>query len=120
MTATLPDEVPSYLIWGSTGPQDWVYGGSWIWNNGKKCSPALPNNINHLNTNQMIGLLISSDGRLHIYLDGRHITTLSGLPVDGHLWGAVSVYGDCTKIKSELLSGELDSVCMYLYFFVVA
>ena len=38
----------------------------------------------------------------------------SGLPVNNHLWGAVSVYGKCTKIKSELLSGELNGVCMYI------
>ena len=30
----------------------------------------------------------------------------SGLPVKSHLWGAVDVYGKCTKIKSELLSGK--------------
>ena len=115
MTATLPDEVPSDLYGNNTGPQDWVYGGTRIWNNGETCSPALPS-MYTLNTNQTIGLLISSDTKLHIYLDGRHITTVSGLPVDSHLWGAVDVYGNCTKIKSELLSGELDGVCMYLYF----
>ena len=38
----------------------------------------------------------------------------SGLPVNNHLWGAVDVYGNCSKIKSELLSGELDGVCMYI------
>ena len=27
-------------------------------------------------------------------------------------WGAVGVLGSCTKIKSELLSGELDVVYM--------
>ena len=115
MTATLPDEVPSYFTVNSIGPQNWHYGSKWIWNNGKKCSPELPD-IGHLNTNQTIGLLISSDTKLHIYLNGRHITTVSGLPVDSHLWGAVNVRGDCTKIKSELLSGELDGVCVCLYF----
>ena len=113
MTATLPDKVPSYLFWRSTGPQDWHYIENWIWNNEKKCSPEIPN-IDNLNTNQTIGLLISSDAHLHIYVDGRHITAVSGLPVDSHLWGAVDVFGLCTKIKSELLSGELDGV--YLYF----
>ena len=38
----------------------------------------------------------------------------SGLPVNNHLWGEVDVYGNCTKIKSELLSGELDGVYMYI------
>ena len=115
MTATLPDKVPYDLIGMFNGPQDWYYEGKRIWNNGKKCSPELPNTYT-LNTNQTIGLLISSDTKLHVYLDGRHITTVSGLPVDSHLWGAVDVYGNCTKIKSELLSGELDGVYMFLYF----
>ena len=115
MTATLPDKVPSGLYGWRTGPQDWYYEGKQIWNNGKKCTPELPN-ISNLNANQAIGLLISSDTKLHIYLDGRHLTTVSGLPVDSQLWGAVDVYGPCTKIKSELLSGELDGVYVCLYF----
>ena len=115
MTATLPDEVPSVLGGVDTGPQDWYYMNKRIWNNRKKCSPELPA-IDNLNTNQMIGLLISNDTKLHVYLNGHHLTTVSGLPVNHHLWGAVSVFGYCTKIKSELLSGELDGVCMYLYF----
>ena len=114
MTATLPDEVPYDLNGVDTEPQNWHYGGKWIWNNRKKCSPELPH-IGNVNTNQTIGLLISSDGGLHVYVDGRHITTVSGLPVDSRLWGAVNVRGDCTKIKSELLSGELDGVCVCLY-----
>ena len=119
MTATLPDEVPYDLNGTRTGPQDWIYGHKLIWNNGKECSPELPD-MYTLNTNQTIGLLISTDAKLHIYLDGRHLTTVSGLPVDSHLWGAVDVHGPCTKIKSELLSGELDGVCMYLYSLIVS
>ena len=48
-----------------------------------------------------------------------YLKVASGLPVNDHLWGVVNVYGKCSKIKSELLSGELDgiafmlSVCMY-------
>ena len=118
MTATLPDEVPSDLFGGETEPQEWVYAWKWIWNNGEQCSPELPNTFT-LNTNQTIGLLISSDTKLHVYLDGHHLTTVSGLPVDSHLWGAVDVFENCTKIKSELLSGELDGV-YGLYFIVVA
>ena len=109
VTATLPDKVPYDLIGGKTGPRDWHYGASWIWNNMKRCSPVL-HDIDKLTTNQKIGLLISSDAHLHIYLNGHHIAKVSGLPVDSHLWGAVSVSGDCIRIKSELLSGELDGV----------
>ena len=39
-----------------------------------------------------------------------YLKVASGLPVNNHLWGAVDVYGRCAKIKSELLSGELDGI----------
>ena len=29
------------------------------------------------------------------------------------MWGVVDVYGRCTKIKSELLSGKLDVLTVY-------
>ena len=63
-----------------------------------------------LDINQKVGLLLSPDGDLHVYLDGRHITkAASGLPVNQPLWGLVNVYSNCSKIKSELLSGEWDN-----------
>ncbi|CAI8030335.1 hypothetical protein GBAR_LOCUS17198 [Geodia barretti] len=50
-----------------------------------------------------VGVLLSADGYLHIYLDGGHIRkAASCLPVNQQL---VDVYGRCTKIKSELLRG---------------
>ena len=49
-------------------------------------------------------LLLTANGELHIYFDGKHIKKLeSGLLVDKPLWGAVDVSGRCVKIKSELL-----------------
>ena len=57
--------------------------------------------------------------RLSSFSTYYYLKVASGLPVNDHLWGAVDVYDDCIKIKSELLSGELDgiafmlSVCMY-------
>ena len=39
----------------------------------------------------------------------------TGLPVDTPLWGAADVWGKCTKIKSEILSGKsggVDYVCI--------
>ena len=63
-----------------------------------------------LNINQKVGLLLSPDGDLHVYLDGQHIMkAASGLPVDKPLWGLVNVYANCSKMKSELLSGEWDN-----------
>ena len=63
-----------------------------------------------LNINQKVGLLLSPDGDLHVYLDGRHIMkAASGLPVDQLLWGLVNVYANCSKIKPELLNVEWDN-----------
>ena len=118
MTATLPNEVPPYLPYDTSGPHEWNYDRSSFWRNGRTISTGLPD-LAHLKRHQSVGLLLTSDGQIHVYNDGRHTKKVAAnLPVNHHLWGAVDVYGDCTKIKSELLSGELDGVCMYLYFIV--
>ena len=53
---------------------------------------------------------------MNIFFNGKFSETIaSGLPTDTHLYGAVDVLGLCCKIKSELLSGELDGVCMDVY-----
>ena len=92
--------------------------GSSLYHNGRKIPTGLPD-LEHLKRHQTVGLLLTSDGQLHVYHDGRHTKKVAtNLPVNHHLWGAVDVCLNCTKIKSELLSGELDGVCMYLYFIV--
>ena len=74
----------------------------------QKVCDGLPN-LSYLGTNKQIGILLSPDGYLHIYLDGRHSKAIAAnLPVHKRLWGAVDVCGNCTKIKSEILSGELN------------
>ena len=119
MTAILPNAVPDFLRTDSSGRQEWNYGRlSSVWHNGEEISTDLPN-LEHLKPHQTVGLLLTSDGQLHVYHDGRHTKKVAtNLPVNNHLWGAVGVLGYCSKIKSELLSGELDGVCMYLYFIV--
>ena len=48
-----------------------------------------------------------------MFFNGKFSETIaSGLPTNKHLYGAVHVHGICSKIKSELLSGELDGVWM--------
>ena len=118
VTATLPNVVPSVLPYTTCGPHEWNYTFSSLWHNGRKISTDLPN-LADLKHHQTVGLLLTSDGQLHVYNDGRHTKKVAtNLPVNHHLWGAVDVLGVSTKIKSELLSGELDGVCMYLYFIV--
>ncbi|CAI8044656.1 Neuralized-like protein 4 [Geodia barretti] len=108
VTATLPDVVPSYLLSYGSGHHEWNYGGITLWRNGRELSSGLPD-LSILKPHQGVGLLLTASGDLHVFFDGRHVKKVaSGLPVNDHLWGAVNVYGNCTKIKSELLSGELD------------
>ena len=115
VTATLPNVVPHLLLWTSSGPHEWNYRWSSLWHNRREISTGLPD-LNDLEHHQTVGLLLTSDGQLHVYHDGRHTKKVAtNLPVNHHLWGAVDVCYNCTKIKSELLSGELDGVCMYLY-----
>ena len=53
---------------------------------------------------------------MNIFFNGKFSETIaSDLPTGTHLYGAVDMYGPCSKIKSELLSGELDGVCMDVY-----
>ena len=106
MTAAIPDELSCSLFGPSTGAQDWEYIKSSLYHNRKELVFTLPD-LMGLNINQKVGLLLSPDGDLHVYLDGQHIMkAASGLPVDKPLWGLVNVYANCSKMKSELLSGE--------------
>ena len=72
VTATLPDEVPHSLPWDDSGPQEWYYGGTGLWHNGRKLCSDLPNLWN-LRPDQSIGLLLTASGDLHVFLDGRHV-----------------------------------------------
>ena len=118
VTATLPNEVPSFLRHDTSGAHEWNYDRSSFWHDRREISTGLPH-LALLERHQAVGLLLTSDGQLHVYHDGRHTKKVAtNLPVNHHLWGAVDVGFRCTKIKSELLSGELDGVCMYLYFIV--
>ena len=69
VTATLPDKVPYYLP--VTGPQEWYYGGTVLFHNGRQLCSDLPN-LWDLNPHQSVGLLLTASGDLHVFLDGRH------------------------------------------------
>ena len=129
VTTTLPDSVPVYLPLSGAGghewnywdrslfhnescsefPHEWNYYNRSLFHNGSSSEfPHLPS-LYDLTTNQSVGLLVTTNGQLHLYLDGRHVQEVAtGLPVMTPLWGAVSVCGKCTNIKSEILSGELE------------
>ena len=72
VTATLPDEVPHYLLGSDSGPQEWNYVGTGLYHNGRALCSDLPNLWN-LRPDQGVGLLLTASGDLHVFLDGRHV-----------------------------------------------
>ena len=113
MTTTLPDNVPSYLLGSNAGPDQWYCTYQSLYHNRKGTRlPGLPY-LNKLRTQQRVGIQITENGELNIFIDGNYKKTVAtGLPVHQAIFGVVDVSGKCTKIKSEILSGELDGVCM--------
>ena len=116
VTTTLPDRVPDVLPLTSAGPHEWYYSGQSLYHDGSSTNLSHLPSLYDLSTHQTVGLLISPNGQLHVYIDGRHSECIaSGLLVNKPLFGAVDVCFDCTKIKSEFLSGELDGVYIHVY-----
>ena len=117
VTATLPDQV-SYRLrpLGGARSDEWYYSGRSLHHNRKRTEfPHLPS-LDGLRTGVRVAIQITDTGKMSIFFNGKFAETIaSGLPTDTHLYGAVDVCWDCSKIKSELLSGELDGVCMDVY-----
>ena len=117
VTATLPDQVPRSLPPdGEAGSDEWYYCGQLLHHNRKQTNfPHLPS-LDELRTGERVAIQILNTGKMNIFFNGKFAETIaSDLPTDTHLYGAVDVCGRCSKIKSELLSGELDGVCMDVY-----
>lgn len=119
MTTTLPEKVPQFLpttkkmTGADAGAHEWNYRHISMYHNGSRNDfPHLPS-LHELSTHKTLGLLLSHDGQLHMYINGHHLGCIATeLPVHKPLFGAVDVCFHCTKIKSEILSGELDFVCI--------
>ena len=99
--------VPSYLPCSQASETEWYYSGQCLYHDRKsRYFPDLPS-LSDLSPGQRVGVLVTLSGGLHLYVDGVHCGEIAtGLPVATLLWGAADVYGTCTKIKSEILSGE--------------
>ena len=112
MTTTLPDNVPYELSGSDAGPDQWYYFGKLLYHNRKQTKfPDLPS-LHKLKTQQRVGIQITENVELNIFIDGNYMKTVAtGLPVHQAIFGVVDVGDRCTKIKSEILSGELDGVC---------
>ena len=64
-------------------------------------------NLVDLHVGQSVGLLVTGDGDLHLFVDGKHREMVwSGLPTDQPLWGAADVCANCVKIKADILRGK--------------
>ena len=113
MTTTLPDNVPSVLYGPYAGPDQWYHYGKSLWHNRKQTTfPDLPS-LNELRTQQRVGIQITENGDLNLFINGNYKKTVAtGLPVHQAIFGVLDVGGNYTKIKSDILSGELDGVCM--------
>jgi len=63
--------------------------------------------IRNLGVGESVGLLVTRDGDLHLFVDGKHREMVwNRLPTDQPLWGAADVYANCTKIKADMLCGK--------------
>ena len=92
VTSARPYEVPHYLISG-VSTKKWLY------------------DCEHLSSGETVGFLVTTSGELYQYFNGQSGQRVAtGLPVSGSLWGVADVFGNCSKIKSEMLSGKLDGV----------
>ena len=73
VTTTLPDRVPYELPLSDAGSHEWNYCNRSLYHNGSYSEfPHLPS-LHDLTTNQSVGLLVTTNGQLHLYLDGRHV-----------------------------------------------
>ena len=113
MTTTLPDNVRTFLYGSDAGPDQWYYIDKSLYHNRKGTEfPDLPS-LDDVRTQQRVGIQITENGELNIFIDGNYKKTVAtGLPVHQATFGVVDVCDKCTKIKSDILSGELDGVCM--------
>ena len=113
VTTTVPDEVPEYLPNYGANNNEWYYDGNTLYHNHSSTKYSHLPSLHNFEVGNKIGLLLLPNGELHLFLDGKNSAQLvAGLPVHKSLFGAVDVGDRCTKVKSEILNGELDVVCL--------
>ena len=113
ITTELPNDVPDdlYTSGGKAGSHEWVFAGNTLYHSNKHTDFKDLPKIGNLTPGQSVGLLVTPNGQLHLVLDGIHCREIAtGLPVDTPLWGAADVHSRCSKIKSEIMSGESSRV----------
>ena len=110
---TVPYKVPHRLPLYSASNNELYYSDNTLYHNNSSTDYSHLLSLHDFKVGNKIGLLLLPNGEIHLFLDGKNSAQLTtGLPVHKSLFGAVDAYGTCTKIKSEILSGELDGVCL--------
>ena len=113
VTTTVPDEVPYELPTDGASNNEWYYDGNTLYHNHSRTYYSHLPSLWDFEVGSSVALLLLPNGELHLFLDGKNSAQLAtGLPVHKSLFGAVDVCCTCRKIKSEILSGELDGVCL--------
>ena len=111
--SALPNEVPDYVPYNNiASSKEWLfYARSLFHNAGQTFFHHLPH-LDDLSAGDSVELLITATGDLHIFLNGLSGQRLAtGLPINQcRLWGVADVCGECARIKSEMLSGNLGMV----------
>ena len=81
VTATLPHSVPYFLPTTGAGSDEWYYCGNRLYHNQSYTEFHDIPSLNDLSIYQKIGLQISTNGQLHIFLDERHMKCIAtGVP----------------------------------------
>ena len=113
---TVPDFNPDHQPLGDASYNEWYYSGNTLYHNYSSTNYSHLPSLLDFEVGNKVGLLLLPSGELHLFLDGKHAAQLAKeLPVHKSLFGVVNVCGRCTAIKSEILSGKLGGVCLYLY-----
>ena len=112
MTTVVPDKVPYGLPLNSASNDEWYYYGNTLFHNHSNTEYYHLESLHDFEVGNKVGLMLLPNGELYLFLDGKKsVKVATGLPVQKSLFGAVDAFCRCSKIKSELLSGELDGVC---------
>ena len=117
---TLPHSMYNDLPLSNASNNEWHYSGNTLYHNQSSTNYSHLPSLHDLKVGNKVGLLLLPSGELHLFLNGKHAVQLAtGLPIHRSLFGVVDVCGRCNRIKSEILSGELDGVglctCTYIY-----
>ena len=111
VTTNLPHSVPFLLPSDEAGSCEWNYWGNSLFHNQSFTEFLHLPSLHDLSIQQSVGIQVATDGKMHIYMNGKYMACVAAeLPIEKPLWGAVDVYAIPTKIKSEILSGEIDTL----------